>query len=51
MKLCALFSGGKDSTFAIYQARLDGHEIVCLVTVYPRSEDSHLLHYPNIGIT
>lgn len=51
MKLGALFSGGKDSTFAIYQARLKGHEVVCLITICPRSEDSHLLHYPNIGTT
>ena len=51
MKLGALFSGGKDSTFAVYQARLDGHKVVCLITMFPRSEESHLLHYPNISST
>ena len=51
MKLGALFSGGKDSTFAVYQARLDGHKVVCLITIFPRSEESHLLHYPNISST
>lgn len=51
MKLGALFSGGKDSTFAVYQARLDGHEVVCLITIFPRSEESHLLHYPNMSST
>lgn len=51
MKLGALFSGGKDSTFAVYQARLDGHKVVCLMTIFPRSEESHLLHYPNISST
>ena len=51
MKLCALFSGGKDSTFAVYQAGLDGHDVVCLMTIFPRSEESHLLHYPNISST
>lgn len=51
MKLGALFSGGKDSTFAVYQARLDGHKVVCLITIFPRSEESHLLHYPNISFT
>lgn len=51
MKLGALYSGGKDSTFAIYKAKLDGHKTVCLVTIFPRSDESHLLHYPNIGIT
>ncbi len=51
MKLAALYSGGKDSTFAIYKARLDGHTISCLVTIFPRSDESHLLHYHNIDIT
>ncbi len=51
MKLAALFSGGKDSTFAIYQAKADGNEIVCLLTVFPFSPESHLLHFPNIEIT
>jgi ABC transporter with metal-binding/Fe-S-binding domain ATP-binding protein len=51
LKLGALFSGGKDSTFAIYQERLNGHEVVCLITIFPRSDESHLLHYPNISAT
>ena len=51
LKLGALFSGGKDSTFAIYQAQLGGHEVVCLITMFPRSEESNLLHYPNISAT
>lgn len=51
MKLGALFSGGKDSTFAIYRAKSEGHDISCLVTVFPKSEESHLLHHPNIGLT
>ncbi|MGB6462907.1 MAG: diphthine--ammonia ligase [Nitrosotalea sp.] len=51
MKLGSLFSGGKDSTFAIYRAKSEGHDISCLVTVFPKSEESHLLHHPNIGLT
>ncbi|MDE1826233.1 MAG: diphthine--ammonia ligase [Thaumarchaeota archaeon] len=51
MKLGALFSGGKDSTFAIYRAKSEGHDVSCLVTVFPKSEESHLLHHPNIGLT
>lgn len=47
MRLAALFSGGKDSTFAIYKAKQMGHEIVCLITLYPESEESTLLHHPN----
>ncbi|MDX1440940.1 MAG: diphthine--ammonia ligase [Nitrosopumilaceae archaeon] len=48
MRLAALFSGGKDSTFAIYLAKKLGHEIICLLTIFPKSEDSHLLHHPNL---
>ena len=51
MKLASLFSGGKDSTYAIYKARQEGHEVECLVSLFPKSEESHLLHYPNMAIT
>ncbi len=51
MKLASLFSGGKDSTYAIYKAKQEGHTIECLVSIFPRSEESHLLHYPNISVT
>jgi ABC transporter with metal-binding/Fe-S-binding domain ATP-binding protein len=51
MKLAALFSGGKDSTFAIYKEKLEGHDIACLITVFPKSDESHFLHFPNIAIT
>jgi len=51
MKLAVLFSGGKDSTFAIYRAQKQGHEIVCLLSIFPKSEESHLLHHPNMKWT
>jgi diphthine-ammonia ligase len=51
MNLAALFSGGKDSTFAIYQAGKMGHDVKCLVTVLAKSADSHLLHHPNVSAT
>lgn len=51
MKLAALFSGGKDSTFAIYKIQKEGHKVECLVSIFPESEESLLLHYPNIEIT
>ncbi len=51
MKLASLFSGGKDSTYAVYRARNEGHDIECLVSIFPQSEESHLLHYPNIAST
>jgi len=51
LKLASLFSGGKDSTYAIYKAKQEGHSIECLVSVFPQSEESYLLHYPNISAT
>ncbi len=51
MRLAALFSGGKDSTFAIHAARQLGHSVDCLVVVHPKSADSHLLHHPNVEFT
>ena len=51
MKLAAFFSGGKDSMFAIYDAKKSGHEIIVLFTIQPKSDESHLLHYPNIPHT
>ena len=51
MKLAALFSGGKDSTYAIYLAKKLGHTVDVLLTLYPYSDESHLLHYPNINFT
>jgi diphthine-ammonia ligase len=51
LKLASLFSGGKDSTYAIYKARKAGHDIECLVSILPKSEESHLLHYPNMITT
>ena len=51
MKLAALFSGGKDSTYSIFKAKKDGHTVECLITIVPKSDESMLLHYPNIAIT
>ncbi len=51
LKLVSLFSGGKDSTYAIYKVKSQGHDVQCLVSIFPQSEESHLLHYPNISST
>ena len=51
MNLAALFSGGKDSTYSIYKAKQMGHDIKCLITVFPKSVNSYLLHFPNIELT
>lgn len=51
MKLASLFSGGKDSIFAIHLAQKQGHEIKCLLSIFTKSDESHLLHHPNIQWT
>ncbi|MEM4378943.1 MAG: diphthine--ammonia ligase [Candidatus Nitrosotenuis sp.] len=51
MNLAALFSGGKDSTFAIYEAKRLGHIVKCLITIVTPSAESHLLHHPNITLS
>ncbi|WP_428324539.1 diphthine--ammonia ligase [Nitrosopumilus sp.] len=51
MKLASLFSGGKDSTYATYLAKKQGHEIKCLLSIFTKSDESHLLHHPNIQWT
>ncbi len=50
MKLCSLFSGGKDSTMAMYKA-MEEHEISVLLTMLPERDDSYMFHYPNIELT
>jgi diphthine-ammonia ligase len=51
VKLAALFSGGKDSTFAISCAQDMGHCVTCLITMHPKADDSTLFHYPNSWVT
>jgi len=51
MKLASLFSGGKDSAYSIFLAKKQGHEIKCLLSVFPKSDESHLLHHPNLQWT
>jgi diphthine-ammonia ligase len=51
MRVSALFSGGKDSTYALYLLQQQGWEITSLLTVLPRSEESHMYHCPNIEWT
>lgn len=41
----SLFSGGKDSAWALYRARESDREVSHLVTVHP-SEDSYMYHVP-----
>ena len=49
MRLASLFSGGKDSTYATFLASLEG-ELVYLVTVRPRREESWMFHTVNLHL-
>lgn len=46
MRVAALFSGGKDSTYSIFKALEDGHELTCLISMHPISDESLLFHFP-----
>jgi ABC transporter with metal-binding/Fe-S-binding domain ATP-binding protein len=51
MRVSALFSGGKDSTYALYLLQQQGWEITSLLTVVPKASDSYMFHYPNVKWT
>lgn len=48
MKLGVLFSGGKDSTYAAYSLKKEGHKLVCLISLLSKNPDSFMFHTPNI---
>lgn len=50
MRLAALTSGGKDSTFAIHLCLGEGHEITDFVTIKPERDDSYMFHSANINM-
>lgn len=50
MRLGVLFSGGKDSTYAMHLAS-EKHEIACLITMVSRNKESYMFHTPNIEVT
>ena len=51
MKLGVLFSGGKDSTFAMYLAKKEGYEISCLISLISENKESFMFHTPSIEKT
>ena len=50
MRLGVLFSGGKDSTFALHKAAAK-EEVACLITLIPENKESYMFHTPNIDVT
>lgn len=51
MRLAALVSGGKDSIYAMYLAKKEGHTIEYILTMLPERTDSYMFHHPNAGLT
>ncbi|MDP2908341.1 MAG: diphthine--ammonia ligase [Nanoarchaeota archaeon] len=51
MRLGALFSSGKDSSYALYLMQKQGYEIKCLITIKSKNPDSFMFHTPNIEMT
>jgi diphthine-ammonia ligase len=50
MRVGVLFSGGKDSCLALQKA-FGFHDVVCLISLIPESEESYMFHTPNVEIT
>ncbi len=49
MRVCVLYSGGKDSNLALLKAS-EEFEVSCLLSLKPKSEESVLFHYPNVDL-
>ena len=50
MKIAALYSGGKDSTLALFKTMKE-HKVCCLITLIPKTDESYMFHFPNIELT
>jgi len=50
MKVAALLSSGKDSMYALQKAKEAGHDIVCLLTMKSKNQDSWMFHTPNVHL-
>ena len=51
MKVAVLFSGGKDSTMAVYAALDAKEDVKSLLFMKSRNDESYMFHVPNIHIT
>ncbi len=51
MNAAVLFSGGKDSTMALYYALSNGEDVKYLLSMKSRNTESYMFHVPNIHIT
>ncbi|UCE36583.1 MAG: TIGR00289 family protein [Thermoplasmata archaeon] len=51
MNIGALFSGGKDSAYAMFKAQQEGHDVKTLITISSENPESYMFHVPNISLT
>ena len=51
MKAAVLFSGGKDSTMAVYKALDNGDDVKYLLSMKSTNDESYMFHVPNIHLT
>ena len=51
MNVAVLFSGGKDSTMALYNALKSGEDVKYLLSMKSNNDESYMFHVPNIHIT
>jgi predicted ATP pyrophosphatase (TIGR00289 family) len=51
MDVAVLFSGGKDSTMAVYAALEAKEDVKYLLSVKSKNDESYMFHVPNIHIT
>jgi ABC transporter with metal-binding/Fe-S-binding domain ATP-binding protein len=49
MRLGVLFSGGKDSSYATFLAKKQGHELICLITILSENSDSYMFQHVSQG--
>ena len=50
MNVAILFSGGKDSTMALYQAIENLDDVKCLLSIKSSNDESYMFHVPNINM-
>ena len=51
MNVAILFSGGKDSTMALYYALKEKEDVKYLLSMKSVNEESYMFHVPNIHVT
>ncbi|WP_048058118.1 diphthine--ammonia ligase [Pyrococcus yayanosii] len=51
MRVAVLYSGGKDSNYALYWALEKGLDVRFLVTMVSENEESYMYHVPNVHLT